>query len=584
VPAANAALMQRRLFGEVAAAHRPLTVMTLAIVAGAAATIGQMIVAAHLIASAFSSTAAAGETTRALAWLLVLVCVRSACAGVSEWASQRVATQVKSHLRRDLVAALIARGPRQLARESTGELVTTTMDGVEKLDGYYRRFLPQVVATAVVPVLVLVAVVSIDPLTALVLAITGPLIPLFMWLLGTLAERRTRAQWAALSQLGGRFLDTLQGLPTLTLFNRAREEESALRESSDQLRVKTMGVLRLAFLSGFVLELTASVSTAVVAATVGVRLIEGWLAFAPGLAVLMLTPEFYLPFRQLGQRHHAAMEAVAAGERIFALLDVQEARSARPSSAVHHEVSKSCPVTFERVTFSYPDSDVHALEDVTLELRPRTVTAIVGPSGAGKSTLVGVLLRLNEPSHGRLLLNGRDCGEIDAAFWRRHFALVPQRPRFFDGSILDNLRIGRPDASIDEVREAARLAHADAFVGALPQGYDSHLDENASTLSAGERQRLAIARALVKDAPILVLDEPTSNLDAESEALVGDSIARVSRERTVLIVAHRLHTIRDADAIVVLDGGRVVESGTHARLIRSGRAYARLLGAGREVA
>jgi ATP-binding cassette subfamily C protein CydD len=345
-----------------------------------------------------------------------------------------------------------------------------------------------------------------------------------------------------------------------------------------------MGVLRVAFLSGFVLELTASVSMAVVAATVGVRLIEGWLAWAPGLAVLLLTPEFYLPFRQLGQRHHAAMEAVAAAERIFVLVDVPGDQTAKRSRTAAEPVAKPCTVTLDGVTFRYPDGEVPALQEITIELRPRTVTAVVGPSGAGKSTLIGVLLRLNEPTSGRLLLNGRACGEIDAASWRRHFALVPQRPRFLDGSILDNLRIGRPDASIDEVRGAARLAHADEFIAALPQGYDSHLDESASTLSGGERQRLAIARALLKGAPILVLDEPTSNLDAESEALVADSIARVGGDRTVLIVAHRLHTIRHADAIVVLDGGRVVESGSHAHLSRHGRAFRRLLGAGREVA
>jgi thiol reductant ABC exporter CydD subunit len=558
--------------------------MTLAIVAGAVATIGQMVVAAHLIVAAFSSPATPGSTTRTLAWLLVLVCVRAACAGLTEAAAQRLATQVKSRIRRDMVGGLVARGPRDLARESTGELVTSTMDGVEKLDGYYRRFIPQVVATAVVPVLVFVAVVSIDPLTAIVLAVTGPLIPVFMWLLGTLAERRTRAQWGALSLLGGRFLDTLQGLPTLTLFGRAPEAEAALRASSEQLRVKTMGVLRVAFLSGFVLELTASVSTAVVAATVGVRLLEGWLAFAPGLAVLMLTPEFYLPFRQLGQRHHAAMEAVAAAERIFLLVDVPGAQATRRSHVAPGPVAECCTVTIDGVTYSYPDSDVQALQEISIELRPGTVTAIVGPSGAGKSTLVGVLLRLSEPTSGRLLLNGLTSERIDPAIWRRHFALVPQRPRFFDGSILENLRIARADATIDEVREAARLAHADGFISALPLGYDSHLDESASTLSGGERQRLAIARALLKGAPILVLDEPTSNLDAESEALVVDSIARVASNRTVLIVAHRLHTIRNADAIVVLDGARVVESGTHARLRRDGRAYRRLLGAGSEVA
>jgi ATP-binding cassette subfamily C protein CydD len=582
-PAASvaAAVVQRRLFRLAAEARGALAIMSFGIVVGAAGTIGQMVLASHLIVSAFpsaSSPGTPGALVRPLVWLLVLVGLRASGAGLTEWAAGRIATGVKSRLRRELVAGLIARGPRGLADERTGEVVTTAMDGIEKLDAFYRRFVTQAAATAFVPIIILAAVVAIDPLTAIVLAITGPLIPVFMWLLGSLAARRTREQWGALSLLGGRFLDTLQGLPTLTLFGRAEEAASALVESSEQLRVKTMAVLRVAFLSGFVLELTASVSTAVVAATVGVRLIGGWLAFEPGLAALMLAPEFYLPFRQLGQRHHAGMEGVAAAGRLFALLDATPARAAAPSGNAGHEpVAEPCPVVVDGVSFSYSAPDAPALREVTLELRPGTVTAIVGPSGAGKSSLVGVLMRFLQPDSGRLLLNGRDSREIDVAAWRRHIALVPQRPRFFEGSILDNLRIGRPDASIGDVVDAARLAQADGFISALRDGYASHLDESASTLSAGERQRLAIARALLKRAPILVLDEPTSNLDAESEASIAASLALVAAERTVLIVAHRMHTIRHADTIVVLDGGRVVESGSHARLCRNERAYARLL-------
>ena len=580
-PSADAAVLQRRLFRFALTASGPLALAGAAALGGAGATVGQMLVAAHLVVSAFAPSAAE-SSSRALAWLAFFIALRAACAGLSEWAGQRLATRLKSRLRRQLVEAPTrGSGPR----EPTGEVVTRAVEGIEKLDGFYRRFVPQLLATAAVPIVILTAVARLDPLSAAVLALTGPIIPVFMWLLGTMAERRARDQWQALTLLGVRFLDTLQGLPTLAIVRRARDAAARLDEASEQLRVRTMAVLRVAFLSGFVLELAASVSTAMVAVGVGVRLIEGWLAFEPGLAVLLLAPEFYLPFRLLGQRHHAAMEALAAlGDcpQISGDGHNMQGGRTRPTTGgglvVGPVPNSECSLTLDRVSFTYPNRSVPALQDVTLALPPRTLTALVGPSGAGKSTLVALLLRLREPTAGAMRLNGQPHQSVGPTTWRRHFALVPQRPRFIDGSVLENLRIGRPDAPFDDVVAVARLARADAFISRLPNGYATALDETASTLSGGERQRLAIARALLKQTPVLVLDEPTSSLDAQTESHIADLLTEIARKRTVLVIAHRPQTVRRADRLVILQAGRVVEVGTCAQLSRTGRLYKELFG------
>ena len=579
----NAGAIQRRLIRIAAEAPAPLGVSAIAAVAGAGAAIGQMTVAAQLVISAFPVRVAgdlafvpANRRSLLLA-LLGFIALRALAGAAGEWAAQRTATRAKSQIRLDLIRRVVARGPRGRDGSHTGELVTTTMDGVERLDAFYRRFLPQIVATAIVPIVILVAVASLDPLSGLILAITGPLIPLFMWLLGIMAERRAREQWRALGLLGGRFLDTLQGLPTLTQFNRQHDAAASLDSASELLRSRTMGVLKVAFLSGLVLELAASVSTALVAAGVGVRLIEGTLTFLPGLTVLLLAPEFYLPFRQLGQRHHAGMEGIAAAERVFELLDAPvPADVATPAPA---PLVENVGLEISGLGVTYPNADHPALANLSLTLPPRSLTAIVGPSGAGKSTLLGVLMRFVEPTAGTVSLDGHPMHSISPSEWRCAFSYVPQRPRFIHGSILDNLRLANPEATNEEVVAAAGLAEADGFIVALPQAYDTVIDDTATTLSGGERQRLAIARALLKRAPLLLLDEPTSSLDRHSEALIVTTLQRIARQRTVLVAAHRLATVRHADQIVVLAGGRVVESGTHRDLIQKDRTYARLVSA-----
>jgi thiol reductant ABC exporter CydD subunit len=528
-PDVDVSALQRRLFRLASLARTAMAASAAATMLGAMAAIGQAFAVGAIVASIHPRLPIQAALRPALSALLALLCARAICAGFVEWCGQRVATRLKGHVRTMLVKHLSARGPRGLTGAKTGEVVTTAMDGVEQLDAFYRRFVPQMFATVVVPAIIVLAVAWLDLPSALILAVTGPLILVFMWLLGTLAAQRTREQWQALSSLGGRFLDTLQGLSTLTLYGRAEDAADRLDEASEDLRVRTMDVLKVAFLSGFVLELAATLGTAMVAVSVGVRMIEGWIGFQAGLTVLLLAPEFYLPFRLLGQRHHAGMEGVAAAARIFALLDAPAPGAVRTTaatpadgsgdeddrSACSHDIVTSGGVTLSltRVSFSYQGATRAALHDVSIDFPPCTLTAIVGPSGAGKGTLAALLLRFIDPADGQVRTNGRDARERAAADWRRLIALVPQRPHFFEGSILDNLRLARPDATRDEVRAAARMAEAEAFIAAMPDGYDTPLDEMAARLSGGERQRLALARALLKPAPVLLLDEPSSSLD-----------------------------------------------------------------------
>lgn len=523
-------------------------------VASALLVLAQAVLLARIAARAFGGASLA-DVRPALVALVAVVAGRAAVVWGFEVAGRRAATEVISQLRLDLVDARLRRQPAALDGVQSAEVATGAVAGVDALETTFARYLPQVVLAVAVPVAVLVLVAATDLLAAGVMLLTLPLVPVFMWLVGRSTERRAQERWRALAQLSTHFLDVVRGLPTLRAFNRGQAQAARIEAVGEEYRRTTMATLRVAFLSGAVLELAATLGIALVAVVVGVRLAEGRIGFEPALTVLVLAPELYLPLRNLAAQFHASADGAAVAGR---LLDLSEARPLPPRSTAVPDPA-NVPITFASVSFSYPARDVDVLRSVDLRLEPGETVALVGPSGSGKSTLLSLLLRFAEPSQGRVLVGTDDLGSLDAATWRRRIAFVPQGPTLFRGTVADNIRLGDPTAGSEDVQAAARLAGAHEFVSRLPLGYETEVGEGRRQLSAGERRRVALARAFLRDAPLVLLDEPTADLDPLSATLVADAIERLRVGRTLLLVAHRPELAARADRIVRLEDGRIRE-------------------------
>jgi ATP-binding cassette, subfamily C, bacterial CydD len=543
----------------------------------AAATIVQLVALSEVVDGVFLG----GKDLREVGGLLLLLLgaslLRSGLIWGREVAGQRGAVRVKDELRERLIAHVLRLGPSYTKEERTGELTTTATEGIEKLDAYVGRYLPQVFLSVLVPLMIAGYVLPRDLSSAILLMVTAPVIPVMMVLVGGYAEEHTRHQWRALARMGASFLDAMQGLTTLKLFGRSADEGVKVAAASDEFRRRTMKVLRYAFLSGFVLEFMTAAAIGIIAVTLGVRMISGSMPFETAFLLLLLTPEFYKPLRELGAHRHAGMEGSAAADRIFEILATPV--RVRQGSQARELGSDEISIEFSGVGYTYPGNGEAALSDLTLFLPAGTTTALVGRSGSGKSTLVNVLMRFVDADTGAIRANGVEITTLPAGDWRHNLALVPQRPHLFHGSVLENIRLARPGASREEVERAAELAGAAGFIRQLPDGYETGIGERGARLSRGEAQRVAIARAFLKDAPVLVMDEPTSSLDPESELLIRTALKRLAVGRTVLVVAHRLNTVYGADRIAVLDGGRLVETGTHRELVQNNGLYASLVNA-----
>ncbi len=537
---------------------------------------------ARLLSRAVSQVFLAGGSLADVRWLLLAFLLLSLARAGFGWGSEvtanRVAGQVKRDLRERLSAHLLALGPAYARGERSGELVNTVVEGVEALDAYFSQYLPQLALAVLVPVTMLAFVFPLDFVSGLVLLLTAPLIPLFMILIGNLADALTRRQWTSLSRMSAHFLDVLQGLTTLKLLGRSRDQIQTIAQISDRFRRTTLGVLRVAFLSALVMEMVTTLSTAVVAVEIGLRLLYARLSFEQAFFVLILAPEFYLPLRLLGTRFHAGMAGVTAARRIF---DVLETPPVSPPLAGGTEGRGSLRlhISFDDVYYAYDDGQRPALNGLSFQIAPGQKVALVGPSGAGKSTVAQLLLRFIEPDRGTITVDGIPLCDWPAPAWRAQVAWVSQIPYLFHATVADNIRLARPAVSLDEIIWAAGQAHAHDFIQALPRGYDTLIGERGARLSGGQAQRIALARAFLKDASLLILDEATSNLEPEIETLLQEAVDRLMQSRTVLIIAHRLSTVYRADRIVVMAGGRVVEVGAHAALWQQGGLYRRLVAA-----
>jgi thiol reductant ABC exporter CydD subunit len=534
--------------------------------------VGQAWLVSQVISDVFLGGETLGDVQPYIMQLLVVILLRAALAFGREVSAGALSVSVKGALREKLFNHLLSLGPAVLEKERSGELSNTLVQGVERLDAYFRQYLPQLVLSALVPVTILAVVFPLDWVTGLVFILTAPLIPLFMVLIARQAEKETERQWVLLSRLSAHFQDILQGLATLKSFGRSKQQAETIRLVSDRYAQATLQVLRIAFLSALVLEILATISTAIVAVQIGLRLMYAQMAFIDALFVLILAPEFYFPLRQLGASFHAGIEGMAAADRIFGLLSEPAVVGGE-----RREFSLERGIEFSQVSYAYQDGERPSLDKISFTLEPKKITALVGASGAGKSTIAALLMGFLHPDVGQVSVDGVPLVEIDLEVWRERIGWVSQFPYLFNTSIAENILIAKPGATDEEIVNAARLANADGFIRNLSGGYQTMVGERGARLSGGQAQRIALARAFLKDAPLMVLDEPGANLDPESQELLQEALGRLLAKRTGLIIAHRLSTIRNADQIVVLDRGQVAHVGTHDALLQQAGIYLKLV-------
>ncbi|WP_270168796.1 thiol reductant ABC exporter subunit CydD [Paenibacillus sp. SYP-B4298] len=569
--------MMRALFRRVKGARKLFAASVLLGAAGGILLIAQAIYMARVVNGAFLGGLELAALLPALYVLLGIIALRALMHSAGDYAAAHMAQRIKGDLRLRLVRKLSELGPGYAKGERSGELIGTAYEGVEHLESYLAKYVPQAALSAFIPAAVFCVVAGLDTVSAIVFGVTLPLLVLFMILIGKAAKAKTDKQFKLLGRLGGHFHEILRGLPTLAMFNRSKAQIEIIDRIGEEHRRSAMGTLRLAFLSAFVMELFASLSTAIVAVFLGLRLVEGELGFETAFLVLLLAPEFYTPIRTLGAQFHAGQNGMSAIARIFDILQ------AEPTGLPEREDGIVLPlrqegyrIEFEQVSVRRSGAEQDALTDVSFTLEPGERIALVGPTGAGKSTIVELLQGFLRPSSGRILIDGIDMTELSMKAWRRRLSSMPQRVHLFRGTVSDNIRLAAPEATEAEVAAAAEAAQAEGFIRQLPLGYETELGETAQ-LSGGQMQRIALARALLRqDAPLMLLDEPTSSLDSIHEAALLDALEPLLAARMSVTVAHRLHTVQGADRIIVLAEGRVVESGTPQQLLEAAGLYARL--------
>ncbi len=566
---------QPRLFREARASGWlfPMAVVS-AFVAGGLA-IYQSYQLSRVISGVFLDARTLAQVTPLLSLILLVVLLRALFTYLNEMLAGRLAVTVKLRLRTMLLEKIDRLGPEFLKNETTAELTTTALQGVDALDAYFAQYLPQVLIAVILPLTILIVVFPLDLVTGIVFFLTAPLIPLFMVLIGKAVESLTGRQWRALTRLGNYFLDTLQGIASLKLLGRNRERVSEIRTVSEQYRETTLNVLRITFLTALALELIATLSTAVVAVEIGLRLLYGRIAFQQAFFILLIAPDFYLPLRNLSARYHAGITGVTAAEKIYRVLDAPDPLDTpvkKPEELGRH-FDGNFHIDLRQLTHAYPGMKENSLDNVTFSLERGRHYALAGKSGAGKSTLARILLRFIEPDAGELLINGEDIRSWSREAWRKYVGWLPQNPAIFNASLLHNLTLGNPGFTPDQIQHALDVAELSTLVRRLRRGLDTPLLEAGNRFSGGELQRVALARIYLRNPQLLVMDEPIAHLDPELQRGLNTSIRRMMAGRTTLAIAHHLSTLEQVDEVIYLKDGRIAAHGSHSDLLTISQEY-----------
>ncbi|MGN7946397.1 thiol reductant ABC exporter subunit CydD [Bacillus sp. 22446] len=531
---------------------------------------------AHAITTLFDGKSLMQATPYVLLFLAAFL-VRHGLTLMREKVMFTYSSRIGADVRKQLLDQLFRLGPAFTKKKGTGKLVTLAMEGIAQYRQYLQLFLPKMVNMAVIPVMVLVYVWTLDETSAVILIVTLPILIVFMILLGLVAQRKAAKQWRSYEKLSNHFTDSLRGLETLRYLGISKKHSRNIGEVSKRYRKATMSTLKVAFLSSFALDFFSMLSIATVAVFLGLRLIEGDLLLLPALTALMLAPEYFLPVREVGNDYHATLNGKEANEAIQVILEEKGFRDQETQSVQLNEWNEQSELTLQDVSVLHDEHAPYSIQDVDLTVKGKKKIGIIGASGSGKSTLTDVLGGFVEPSAGEIILNGKPLAHLQLAVWQKEVVYMPQHPYLFHMTLRENIRFYEPNATDEDVERAVEEAGLSQLVADLPNGLDEVIGEQGRGLSGGQAQRIALARTVLGQRSIMLLDEPTAHLDIETEYELKKTMLPLFEDKLVFLATHRLHWMTDMDEIIVMDHGTIAEMGTHESLMKRKGVYYQLV-------